>query len=251
MGNQFEDDEYQWSSQLRTARSSRGRGIRRRGRGAHQVRLPPSGDLPYAVLVALHMPANAPSVLARIIDRTGPLPTTSAGRRGGAGAGLIYVAVPDHHLLVDDHRVALSEGPTENGYRPAINALFRSVALGLGPRAIGVLMSGVLDDGVVGAAAIRSRGGTTVVQRPDDALFPAMPQNALAAGVVDHKATAAEIGSLLAQLADRETEERDMDRTDTWNLRTGSRWAAVSRQRSTVRRWDRARDTPARTATAP
>lgn len=196
-------------------------------------------DLPYAILVALHMPANAPSVLARIIDRTGPLPTTSAAHGS------------NHHLLVDDHRVALSDGPTENGYRPAIDALFRSVALGFGPRSIGVLMSGVLDDGVVGAAAIRSRGGTTVVQRPDDALFPAMPQNALAAGVVDHKATAAEIGSLLAQLADRETEERDMDRTDTWNLRTGSRWAAVSRQRSTVRRWDRARDTPARTATAP
>lgn len=208
-------------------------------------------DLPYAILVALHMPANAPSVLARIIDRTGPLPTTSAAHGAELEPGLIYVGVPNHHLLVDDHRVALSDGPTENGYRPAIDALFRSVALGFGPRSIGVLMSGVLDVGVVGAAAIRSRGGTTVVQRPDDALFPAMPQNALAAGVVDHKATAAEIGSLLAQLADRETEERDMDRTDTWNLRTGSRWAAVSRQRSTVRRWDRARDTPARTATAP
>lgn len=152
-------------------------------------------DLPYAILVALHMPANAPSVLARIIDRSGPLPATSAAHGAELEPGLIYVGVPNHHLLVDDHRVALSDGPTEKGYRPAIDAL--------------------------------------------------------AAGVVDHKAAAAEIGSLLAQLADRETEERDMEPDNTWNWRTGSRWAAVSRQRSTVRRWHRARDTPARTATAP
>ena len=67
----------------------------------------------------------------------------------------------------------LSEGPSENGYHPAINALFRSAALSFGPRPIGVLLSGVLDDGVLGTAAIRAMGGTTVVQQPEDALYPA------------------------------------------------------------------------------
>jgi two-component system, chemotaxis family, protein-glutamate methylesterase/glutaminase len=168
-------------------------------------------DLPYAVLVVLHMPAGAPSVLARIIDRSGPVPAVTATNGTPLEPGRIYVAVPDHHLLVEDHRVVLSEGPTENSYRPAINALFRSTALTFGARAIGVLMSGVLDDGVLGLTAIRARGGTTVAQRPDDALYPAMPQNALNAGVVDHQVAAAEVGALLKRLTDRKVEEPDME----------------------------------------
>lgn len=123
-------------------------------------------DLPYAVFVVLHMPPNAPSVLAKILDRSGPLPAETAVDGAPIEAGRVYVCAPDHHLLVSDGHVVLSRGPTESGHRPAINALFRSVALSFGPRAIGVLLSGVLDDGVLGAAAIRSRGGTTVVQTP-------------------------------------------------------------------------------------
>jgi two-component system chemotaxis response regulator CheB len=161
-------------------------------------------DLPYAILVVLHLPANAPSVLAKIIDRSSPLPTVAADDGALLEAGRIYVAVPDRHLLVKGDRMTLAKGPTENGYRPAINALFRSVALTSGPRAIGVLLSGVLDDGVLGLAAIRDRGGTTIVQRPDDALFPAMPRNALDAGVTEHQVAAADIGALLSSLGDRQ-----------------------------------------------
>lgn len=171
--------------------------------------LPP--DLPYAVLVVLHMPSGAPSVLARIMDRNGPLRAVTAQHGAELEKGIIHVATPNHHLLVADHRIELSEGPTENGHRPAINALFRSVALRYGPRAVGVLLSGVLDDGVLGAGAIRSRGGTTIAQARSDALFPGMPQNAIEAGVIDHEVTAAEIGGLLKQLADRVLEEREME----------------------------------------
>lgn len=170
--------------------------------------LPP--DLPYAVLVTLHMAAGVPSVLPRILDRNGPLPAVPAVDGAPLQHGTIHVAVPNLHLLVDGDRIALSEGPTENGHRPAINALFRSVALAHGQRAVGVLLSGVLDDGTLGLAAIRSRGGTTIAQSPPDALFPAMPQNAIDAGVVDHAVTAAEMGGLLKQLADRVLEERDV-----------------------------------------
>ncbi|MEE6176208.1 chemotaxis protein CheB [Mycobacterium sp. 050134] len=166
-----------------------------------------SADVPYAYLITLHIPAGAPSVLARILDRSGPLPAVAARDGAPLEPGQIYVSVPDRHLLVADHRVVLSQGPTENGHRPAINALFRSVALVFGSRAIGVLLSGVLDDGVLGLAAIRLRGGTTIGQAPDDALFPDMPNNAIEAGVVDRQAAAADIGAVIKELSHREMED--------------------------------------------
>lgn len=166
-----------------------------------------SADLPYAFLVVLHVPAGAPSVLARIVDRSGPLPAATAEDGATLQPGHIYVACPDRHLLVADHRVVLSQGPTENGYRPSINALFRSVAVAYGPRAIGVLLSGVLDDGVLGLAAIRSSGGTTIGQSPGDATFPALPTNARDAGVLDRQAAAADIGAVLKELSQKEIED--------------------------------------------
>ncbi|MFZ1176445.1 MAG: chemotaxis protein CheB, partial [Mycobacterium sp.] len=168
-------------------------------------------DFRFAVMIVTHMSRGAPSVLAQIIDRSGPLPAVAAVDGAVLEAGRIYVAVPDHHLLARDHRVALSDGPWESGRRPAIDALFRSVALDYGPRAIGVLMSGLLDDGVTGLRAIKAKGGVTLVQEPTDALFPDLPRNALKAGVADHTVVAKEIGSVLGQLADRNIEEQGMD----------------------------------------
>ena len=170
-----------------------------------------SAELPYAYLMVLHIPARAPSVLAHIVDRAGPLPATAAEDGAPLEAGHIYVAVPDRHLLVNDHRQMLTRGPTENGHRPAINALFRSAALAYGSRAVGVLLSGVLDDGVLGMAVIQSRGGTTISQDPADCLFSAMPSKALEQGVADHQAAAGDIGALLAKLQARDIEERDME----------------------------------------
>jgi two-component system chemotaxis response regulator CheB len=168
-------------------------------------------DLPYAVLVALHMASGTPSVLARILDRSGPLPAKQAVDGEHIRAGQIYVAVPDRHLLVNEHRIVVSRGPTEDGHRPAINPLMRSAAIAFGVRAVGVLLSGVLDDGVLGLAAIRARGGVTVVQDPDDALFPDMPRNAIAARIVDHEVSAGAAGRLFAKLAERAQEEVAME----------------------------------------
>lgn len=186
-----------------------------------------SADVPYAYLVTLHIPADAPSVLARIVDRNGPLPALTAEHGAQLVPAHIYVARPDRHLLVDDDRVVLSQGPTENGHRPAINALFRSVALAFGPRAIGVLLSGVLDDGVLGLAAIRSRGGTTIGQSSEDAIFPALPLNARDAGVLDRQAAAADIGALLKELSHREPEDLHMERDTAMELE--NRIAMMSR----------------------
>ncbi|AQT81570.1 hypothetical protein B1R94_23415 [Mycolicibacterium litorale] len=172
-------------------------------------------QLPYAVLVTLHMPATIPSALARIVDRAGPLPAAPAVDGEVLEPGRIYVAVPDHHLLVRRRRVVVCRGPAENGHRPAINALFRSVAVSYQRRAIGILLSGVLDDGVLGLAAIRAHGGTTIVQQPSDALFPDMPCHALGADIVDAEATARDLGRVLTELAQRNLDgapelERDL-----------------------------------------
>lgn len=168
-------------------------------------------DLPCPILVVLHVPAGSPSVLAQILDRAGPMPASTAENGAHLKPGRIYVGVPDRHLMVYDHRVLLTRGPTENAYRPAINALFRSAASAFGQRAVGVLLSGVLDDGVLGLGAIQARGGTTICQSRDEALFPAMPANACAAGVVDHEVPAAELGTLLKDLMSREIEEVHME----------------------------------------
>lgn len=186
-----------------------------------------SPDVPYAYLVTLHIPAGAPSVLARIVDRSGPLPAVTAEHGAKLQPAHIYVAPPDRHLLAADHRLVLSQGPTENGHRPAINALFRSVALAFGPRAIGVLLSGVLDDGVLGLGAIRSRGGTTIGQSPDDALFPAMPVNARDAGVLDREAAAADIGAVLKELSHQSLKDLTMERDAAMELE--NRIAMMSR----------------------
>ncbi|QFZ19130.1 chemotaxis protein CheB [Saccharothrix syringae] len=160
--------------------------------------LPP--DLPAAVAVVLHLPAGGTSALPQIIRRAGPLPAVSARSGMPLTRGRVHVAPPDHHLLVVEDRFVLSHGPAENGHRPAIDVLFRSAAIAGGPRVVGVILSGVLDDGVAGLVAIRTRGGTAVVQDPDDALYAGMPENALRHVETTHVRPAAELGPLLAGL---------------------------------------------------
>ncbi len=177
-----------------------------------------SPDLPYAYLITLHMPTRRTERSGADIDRRGPLPAATAAHGTKIEAAHIYVAAPDHHLLVADHETVLSHGPTENGHRPSINALFRSVAVTFGSRAIGVLLSGVLDDGVLGLRAIRARGGTTIGQTPEDAMFPALPTNAANAGVLDRQISAAGVGSVLKELAQREIHESDTEPDATLEL---------------------------------
>ena len=117
----------------------------------------------------------------------------------------MYVAPTGRHLLVMGDRLRLGTGPPENFSRPAIDALFRSAALSRGGQTIGVLLTGLLDDGVAGLAAVKKSGGRTVVQDPADAAFPDMPRNALDAVEVDHVAGLAEVPALLQELTRRPT----------------------------------------------
>lgn len=181
------------------------------------ARLP--ADLPASIFVVLHVPAAAESVLPGILSRSGPLPAKRAVHDEKYEHGKIYVAPPDHHLLIHGDRLRLTRGPRVNGHRPSIDPLFRAVARQFGPRAIGVVLSGVLDDGTAGMIGIKRSGGATIVQSPSDALYPGMPTSVLEHVSVDHTATAGGIADLLSKLV-REEFEVDMPTDDNERVAT-------------------------------
>ena len=164
------------------------------------VRALPS-DLKAAVFVVRHVAAGAESNLPRLLEQAGQLKASHAVDREGFINGHIYVAPPDYHLMLEDGRIVLSNGPKENRARPAIDALFRSAALALRERVVGVVLSGNLDDGTAGLWSVKYRGGVTVVQDPNEATSASMPRSALKHVQVDHCLPAGEIGLLLAELA--------------------------------------------------
>ncbi|MGX6447102.1 chemotaxis protein CheB [Patulibacter sp. S7RM1-6] len=162
--------------------------------------LPP--ELPAAVLVVLHLPASSRSVLAEILDRSGPLPARAAHDGDPLRRGEILVAPTDEHLLVHDGHVRLARGPRENGHRPAVDPLFRSAARAHGRRTVAVVLSGLLDDGASGLQVVHEHGGTCVAQDPEDAQHSGMPAAAIATGIVDRVAPARELAAIVCELLD-------------------------------------------------
>jgi two-component system chemotaxis response regulator CheB len=160
--------------------------------------LPPKFPAPIAVV--LHVGAH-PSRLPDVLRSSSTLPVEFARDGGAARRGVIHVAPPDQHLLVDRGRLRLFRGPKEHFARPAINPLFRSAAIAFGPAAVAVVLTGRLDDGAAGARAIKACGGAVVVQDPLDAVEPDMPRSALQATVADHVGTIADIARILGSIA--------------------------------------------------
>ena len=156
------------------------------------------------ILVVSHLSPHAPSVLDQVIARAGPLPAVTARDGLRLEAAHIYVAPPDCHLLVEPGVARVTKGPKENRFRPAIDPLFRSAAQVYGPGAIGVVLTGSLDDGTAGLWALKRLGGTVIVQDPAEALFPGMPSSALAHVEVDHVAGLSGIAALLHELTRQE-----------------------------------------------
>jgi two-component system chemotaxis response regulator CheB len=161
-------------------------------------------DLPACVFVAQHLSPSSKSLLPLLLNRVGPLHAVMPVDGQAIEPGHIYVAGPDMHMLLRDGRVLMRRGPYENRTRPAVNALFRSAAVHYGSRVIGVVLTGLLDDGTEGLIAIKATGGTSVVQDPEDAEWPSMPLNAMKRDHVDRVAPLSEIGPLLSALAREE-----------------------------------------------
>lgn len=165
-------------------------------------------NFPGTLFIVWHVAPAYPSVLPQILERVCPLPVAHAIDKEAIQPGRIYVAPPDHHLLVESGYVRVTKGPKENRFRPSIDVLFRSAARSYGKQVIGVVLTGLLDDGASGLYAVKEQGGRAVVQDPFDALHPSMPMQAMKAVAVDHCVPIAEMGVLLVYLTNSAVEKK-------------------------------------------
>lgn len=161
-------------------------------------------DFPAAIFLVIHTPRESTGGLSEILNRNGMLSATLVSEELEVVRGKIYVAAPDRHLLLHENKAQSFEGPRENGFRPAIDPLFRSAASFYGRRVIGVVLSGAMDDGVFGLMAIKEAGGVAIVQHPYEAPVPSMPLTAIQNVEVDHIVPAREIPVLLNSLTREE-----------------------------------------------
>jgi two-component system, chemotaxis family, protein-glutamate methylesterase/glutaminase len=169
-------------------------------------------NFPGSLFVVIHTAPNAPGVLDAIFGAAGPLPASIPKSGTRIAHGQVYVARPDHHLLIEPGKICLSRGPRENRFRPAVDPLFRSAAQTYGPRVVGIVLSGGLDDGSSGLLTIKQLGGTAIVQDPAEALAQSMPLSAIRHVRVDHVLRVAEIAPLLVRLVSTPADQQEGDR---------------------------------------
>jgi two-component system chemotaxis response regulator CheB len=157
-------------------------------------------NFPAAILIVIHLSPQSPYVLPLMLSRASQVVVAETVDKTRIEPGKIYIAPPDHHMLVEGSDIRLTKGPKENRFRPAIDPLFRTAASSYGPRVVGVILTGMLDDGTAGLAVVKEHGGITVVQDPKDALYPSMPQSALRYVGAHYVLPLSEMALLLAQL---------------------------------------------------
>jgi two-component system chemotaxis response regulator CheB len=154
------------------------------------------------LFVVIHRSASSPNLLESVLGQTSAMPVIMASD-GPIRQGVVYVSPADRHLTIERGQVKTNRGPKENLYRPSIDVLFRSAAFAYRSSVIGLVMTGLLDDGTAGLFYIKRYGGITVVQDPSDAEFKAMPENALANVKIDRVVALAGIAPLLTELVGR------------------------------------------------
>jgi two-component system, chemotaxis family, protein-glutamate methylesterase/glutaminase len=156
-------------------------------------------DMAYCIVLHLSRKGIGDFVVHRLSQVTN-MQCSLASHGAPINVDNIYIARPNQHLLVKDNHFILGAGPEENRFRPSIDVLFRSAAVAYSSHAIGIIMSGMLDDGTSGMWAIKRSGGTCVVQDPNEAEFPDMPLSVINNMEADHVATLEEIGPLLTEI---------------------------------------------------
>ncbi len=212
-------------------------------------------DFPAAIFITLHTSPSEPSLLAHVLGAVCPLPVYMPKDKEKFEPGCVYVALPNLHLIIKRGYIQNRFLPKENGTRPAIDPMFRSAAHAYSRRVIGVLLTGLLDDGTAGLGVIQDEGGIIIVQDPLDAKNPEMPLAALESLKPDYIVPLDQIAPLLTELAETEvkgelpleepeTKERNLvmtcpgcggvlhqytdDRTTWYQCRVGHRFSADS-----------------------
>jgi len=154
-----------------------------------------------SIFIVWHMSPDVRGILPQVLNRISTIYAAHAYDKEKIKPNRIYIAPPDHHLLVEEGKVRITHGPKENRFRPAVDPLFRSAAYAYGNRVIGVILSGALDDGTAGLWAVKQCGGIAVAQDPNDAEVPSMPENAIREVKVDHIVPVADVAGLLVKLS--------------------------------------------------
>lgn len=180
--------------------------------------LPESMDA--SIFIVWHMAGDVKGILPQVLNKSNTLFAAHGKDLEVVKPGRIYVAPPDHHMLIEKGMIRITRGPKENRFRPAIDPLFRSAAFEYGPRVIGIVLSGALDDGSAGLWTIKERGGLAIVQDPEEAEVSSMPSSAMRAVDVDYKVAIMDMPELLVKLSgepvlrDSEIDTGDEERTE-------------------------------------
>lgn len=157
-------------------------------------------DFAAPVFIVQHIPANVESFLPLILESAGKLKAVHPKDGDKIENGVIYIAPPDHHMLIDREKIMIKRGPKENNFRPSVDALMRSAAYNFGPAVIGIVLTGMLFDGTSGLWSVKRLGGMTIIQNPDEAEFPDMPKNVLEYVDVDYQTSLSDLASLINEL---------------------------------------------------
>ena len=158
-------------------------------------------DFGLPVLIVQHLAPHADSYLPVCLNALSPLTVKEAEDKEALRPGVVYVAPPDYHLLVEaDATLSLSVDPKVNFSRPAVDVLFETASDAFGSALVGIVLTGANHDGAAGLARIKRRGGLAIVQSPESAQAPTMPQAAIGATAVDHILSLHEIAPFLNHL---------------------------------------------------
>jgi len=155
-------------------------------------------DINAAIFVVLHLSIKSNAqVIAKTLQKNTSLNCTVATGGEEIKRSHLYLAPQNHHLLIKRNKIIIHHGARENKYRPSIDVLFRSAAVNYGSRVIGIVLTGLFDDGTSGMSAIKRCGGICIVQDPGDADFSDMPQSVINYIEVDHKVKLSKMGDVL------------------------------------------------------
>lgn len=161
-------------------------------------------DLDASIFIVWHISPEVTGVLPHVLNKCKTIISGNAQNMEPIHSNRIYVAPPDRHLILDEGFIRVTRGPKENRFRPAVDPLFRSAALVYGSRVIGIILSGALDDGTVGLWAIKAQGGIAIVQDPEEAEVPSMPENAIKQVKVDYTLKISEMAGVITKLISEE-----------------------------------------------